>query len=145
METIIVFLWGTNEEEVICFLQETYTFQKGPPWIDEIDGDACLYIDFYQDLCSEFDPKEIEEIASYSSHQPSVVVSADVSGRHIDKHPERNFVRTLMTRFRAVARDDYTNHLWTLEEINSGYLVEGHTFFDYQGWYGDFKTGLREQ
>jgi hypothetical protein len=31
-----------------------------------------------------------------------------------------------------------------LEEINSGYLVEGHPFFDYQGWYSDFKAGLRD-
>ncbi len=42
METVLVFLWSTNEEEVTGFLQETYPIQEGPPWIDEIDGDPRL-------------------------------------------------------------------------------------------------------
>lgn len=139
MESIIIYLWDTNEEKVASFLQDAYPFQKGPPWIDELDGDACLYINFYHDLHMEHDSNEIAEIRSLFGSEPSVIVIADISGRHLGQQRERNFVRSLMTRFKAMAQDDFTSHLWTLEEINSQYLVQGHTFFDYKGWYETLK------
>jgi hypothetical protein len=138
METIIVHLWDTNEEEVASFLQDTYPCQKGPPWIDEIEGDACLYINIYYDLFIESDPKEIAELTSFFGREPSVHVSADISSRHLGDH-DSDFARTLLKRYRGVANDEYTSHLWTLEEIDSGYLVQGHTFSDHLGWYEEMK------
>ena len=143
MQCIIVFIWEADEEEVKVFLQETYPFQKGPPWIDEIDGDPCLYIHFYNDLYTEYEPSEIEAINSYFEHPPSVAIVAYVSGRHIDNHPEYNFVNLFMSRYKSIADDCLSNHLWTLDEINSGYLVDGHPFFDVLGHYLDFKASNR--
>jgi hypothetical protein len=34
----------------------------------------------------------------------------------------------------ARARDDYTGHLWTSDEIRSIAEAEGHPFFDHRGW-----------
>lgn len=137
MDSIILHLIDTSEEEVASFLRDTYhthQFQKGPEWIDEIDGDPCLYISFYYDMYNEYDPEAISEITSFFGRGPSVQVIADISGRHRGMR-EHDFARKLLTRFRGVAQDEYTYHLWTLDEINSGYVVEGHTFDDHMGWY----------
>ena len=66
-----------------------YNRQKGPPWIDEIDGDPRLYIDFYHDLYSEFEPKEIEEIILEvdAVHETAVVgVEDEILGENIQAY-----------------------------------------------------------
>ena len=108
-----------------------------------MDGDPRLYIHFYNDLYTEYEPSEIEAINSYFEHPPSVAIVAYVSGRHIDNHPEYNFVNLFMSRYKSIADDCLSNHLWTLDEINSGYLVDGHPFFDVLGHYLDFKASNR--
>lgn len=139
MRSVFFFLWDTDEVELTAFLQKTYPYQKGPPWIDDIEGDPCLYINFYSDMYLEYEPDDIEKIVTYFGYPPSVGVIADVSGRHMGDHQVRNFARQLLTRFKGVAHDGYTFYLWTLEEINSGFLVEGHPFFDYNGWYDEYQ------
>ena len=137
MRSVIVHLRDTTEQEVAGFLQRTYPFQQGPPWIAHVAGDACLYIDFYRDGPSEHEPKEWAGILASFGGEPSVSVGADVSGRHPGDEQVRDFVGALLGRFGGAAQDDYTNHLWSLEEIVTGHHVQGHAFFDYLGWYAD--------
>jgi hypothetical protein len=78
----------------------------------------------------------VAELAFNVSRAP-VTVSAHVSGRHPGDDEVHQFVRSLLTRFRGAAQDEYTGHMWSLEEIVSGHRVEGHRFFDYRGWYAE--------
>jgi hypothetical protein len=35
--------------------------------------------------------------------------------------------------------DDYSDHLWSIDEIRSKSPHAGHPFFDYNGWYEEQK------
>jgi hypothetical protein len=64
------------------------------------------------------------------------LVHIDVSGRVPGDDEVRSVTLSLLGLVPpARAQDDHTGHLWTAEEIASGNLVEGHPFFDYDGWY----------
>ncbi len=67
--------------------------------------------------------------------RPELSVVADVSGRVPGDVEVRAFVECLLTRFQGVADDEFAEHCWTLSEIRSGAKVQGHHFFDYEGWH----------
>jgi hypothetical protein len=137
MRSIFVHLRDASESEVAAFLQETYPFQQGPVWISEVVGDACLYIDFFRPDQDGGVPSEWDDIARDFGEVPTVNVIADVSGRHPGDEQIRGLVTALLARFNGAATDGYTCHMWSLDEIVSGHRVEGHPFFDYNGWYRD--------
>ncbi len=74
------------------------------------------------------------EIDSVLCKKPDVSLVADVSGRHSGEAEVLYFVRACLSKFTAVAQDEYTNHAWTLQEIQTGYRHLGHAYFDYLGW-----------
>jgi hypothetical protein len=45
----------------------------------------------------------------------------------------------LLSKFPMYIMDDYTAHLWTLEELTNNVKIEGHKFFDYNGWCDEMK------
>jgi len=135
VRSIIVHLRNATEPEVAKFLAETYPTQKGPPWICEINGDACLHIDVYRDGLLEYGIEGLQELKQSLGYTPTVSIGADVSGRHPGDDQVRSFVSTILKKFEGRARDDYSDHCWTIEEILSGHLAYGHPFFDYRGWY----------
>jgi len=137
MRTVFVHLRDTTEKEVAAFLQRTYPAQKGPPWIYEVAGEACLYIDLYRDHLKEFEPQGLLNLVQALNGEPVTSVGADVSGRYKGDDQVHAFVTTMLTEYAGVAMDDYSYHCWTLTEIESGYKFEGHRFFDYLGWYLD--------
>lgn len=132
MRSVIVLLRDTTKAEVAGCLQEACPGQAGPPWDWLVGSEPYLYIDFSD--C-------IEDVGGSTAAQaalgqtPSVIVIADISGRHPGDAEVRMFLRLLLHRFRGIAKDDFTEHGWTLDEIETGQLVEGHGFFDYKGWY----------
>lgn len=137
MRSVFVYLHRATEVEVAAFLQRTYPFQMGPPWIDTIGNNPCLYINIerFEQIVTE--PDEQENFVRRFGSRPSTTVMADVSGRHPGGEQVQNFLSGILTKFAGVAQDDYSRHFWTLDEICSGRLVQGHPFFDYDGWYED--------
>ena len=100
---------------------------------------AVIYISFYEDLASEAEPEDLQMLRDVLGQLPEVTVCGEVSGRAAGDSEVAQFVGFLLGEFRGVARDDYTNHCWTLAELQSGAKAHGHTFFDYNGWYKEMK------
>jgi len=96
-----------------------------------------LYLSFYDDLWAEAEPADLESLTVSLGMMPTVSVMADVSGRVPGDVEVREFAAFMLSEFRGVAWDDYTCHCWTLSEIQSDAKADGHTFFDYDGWYHD--------
>jgi hypothetical protein len=131
MRTVLLHLRNTNQADVAQFLQATYPCQAGPPWIVEVGGDACLYINFYLDAETEFEPDDFAELCRFLAGAPSVSLAADVSGRHAGDEQVRDFVSTVLTRFDGRAQDEWTRHLWRLDEIRARHRVQERQFFDH--------------
>ena len=117
MRTVFVHLRNATMDQVEEFLDRTYPSPKGSGWIYSIDGDPCLYIDFYRDLNSEAEPEEIVNLVTALGGHPTVSVGADVSGRHPGDLEVGEFVRRFLTEFEGVAQDDFTEGFWTLDDI----------------------------
>lgn len=135
MRSVFLYLRDTTENDVGAFLQHTYPFQQGPPWIDDLDGEPCLYIDFYHDASQEFEPEDWASLAKALGCTPTVIVVADVSGRYPGDAQVQSFIVTMLNKFQGLAQDDYTDHCWNAQEVRSGFRVRGHPFFDYRGWF----------
>lgn len=131
MRSVIVFLRDATVEEVEAYLNWAYPSQR-EPWVD---GDACLYVNFYRNGALEHEPEEWDDIIYRFGGEPAVGVIADVSGRHPGDSQVAEFVAGLLRRFSGAAMDEYTTHLWSLAELQGGNRVEGHPFFDYNGWF----------
>ncbi len=135
MRSILVHFRSASEEEVIAFLKRTYPFQPGPPWILDKAGDAAVYIDIYEDLNTEFEVEAYFALLECLGGEPSVSVQADVSGRHKGDEEARLVACTLLDAFDGIVQDEYTDHCWTAEQIRNNHMAQGHSFFDYEGWY----------
>ncbi len=103
-------------------------------WCSPSADSAVLWFYPYDDY-SELEP---EHLALLQQRFPEGIASihADVSGRI----PGQREVRDLALRFLAAVpescvEDDYTDHLWSASEIEDNTHVEGHGFFDTQGWH----------
>jgi hypothetical protein len=134
VRTVIVYLKNASKPEVSRFLSDRYVREEAPQWILEVDGDACLYISFYEHGPIEHLPEEWTKLHGDLRYIPSVCVAADVSGRHPGDDQVHSFVVEILQKFEGHAKDDYSDHVWTLEEILSGQSAYGHPFFDYRGW-----------
>jgi hypothetical protein len=132
MRSVFIHLATTTETEVAAFLDSAFTQQAGRQWISAIDGDACLYIDFYRDHAAESEPDDHAALLRVFGGRAPVSVIADVSGRWPGDDQVRELVRRLLERFAGFAQDDYSARLWSLEEVLSHADVDGHPFFDYR-------------
>ncbi|MGK4004921.1 hypothetical protein WMF31_19980 [Sorangium sp. So ce1036] len=90
-----------------------------------------------QDGPREHEPEDWADIVQRFGGEPAVVVSADVSGRHRGDEQVAGFVAGLLSRFSGAAMDDDTAHLGSLDELRGGHRVQGHPFFDYNGWFAE--------
>jgi hypothetical protein len=138
VRSVLVFLRDTTEAEVAAYLDGAYPSQR-EPWVAAVDGDAFLYIHLYHDGPREHEAEEWADIICRFGGEPAVGVIADVSGRHPGDEQATGFVTGLLVRFSGAAMDEYTTHLWSLSELRAGRHIEGHPFFDYNGWYAENK------
>ena len=135
MRSVLIYLTHATEPEVADWLQQRYPLQQGPPWIAERVGDAVLYIDIYRDLDTEFEVETYFSLLECLGAEPTLSIIADVSGRHPGDTEVYELVCSALSAFEGVAQDEYTDHCWSLEEIEQAQQREGHPFFDYRGWY----------
>jgi hypothetical protein len=125
LRSVFAHLWNTTEGEVAAALDRLYPTQ-GRPWVLEVDGDACLYVDFYRDGPVEDD--EWHTRFSSRAGPPAVSVIADISGRHEGWPEVRDFVARVLGTFDGVATDDGWLHLWSRDEVQNDHVVAGRKF-----------------
>lgn len=141
LRSIFVFLRERTGEAVAAYLDQAYPDQR-EPWLVTSAGDPRLYIDFHRDWATELERDARDTLVQRFGGEPAVVVMADVSGRHPGDEHAFGVVDDLLTHFSASAQDDYTEHLWSLEELRAGHHVFGFRFFDYNGWHARSKTDV---
>lgn len=129
MRTVVVHLTDCTEARVATTLDAAYPGPQGTSWVELVDGDPCLFIEFYRDLELESEPTEVELLrAQLRGALPAVSVAAHVSGRHPGVVQVHRFVELLLGLWPGVASDDFTEAPWTLAEVRSG--RNGTRFFD---------------
>lgn len=133
MRSVVVHFATATEREVTDYLAHRYPEQPGPGWVESVDGDPCLYIDFYADHELELEDDEIARLRSRFGGALPLSVIANVSGRHTGVAQVYDFVGGLLRRFDGLATDEYTDHYWTLGDLGTGW--NGIAFFDYLGAY----------
>lgn len=129
MRSVYVYLKNTTKQRVVEHLQNAYSFESGPPWTYMVNGEPCLYVDFYDEFGKEHEPGDWKTIVEQFGEEPELVVVADVSGRHLGDKQVRDFIETLLTAFAGMVQDDYTLHLWSLEEVKNNSLIADHPLF----------------
>jgi hypothetical protein len=134
MRVIIAFLRNTTEAAVSAYLDATYPEQR-EPWVALVHEDACLYIDFYRERPVEFEPEDWADVVRRFGGAPAVEVIAMVSGRHAADAEVTQFITGLLSQFDGAGMDEYSTHLWSLDELRGAHRVQGHPFFDYNGWF----------
>lgn len=99
---------------------------EGRPWLVRVDGEPCLYLDFYED-----GPAEDENWAGLFAARggpPDASVVANISGRCDGWEPVRDVVSRLLGAFDGAATDDGGFRLWTRDEVADDRRIDGRRF-----------------
>lgn len=135
MRSIFVHLIGTSQEAVAARLSEMAD-PSGREWLfPSCVESKTVYLRFLEEAGLESELESQASLKSSLGRMPEVSVMADISGRIPGDAEVRHIVAFLLRHFRGVACDDYTTHCWTLDEIEADLHVQGHRFFDYEGWH----------
>ena len=163
MRSVIIFMADVTMDMLATCLSQHYPKQilsqhypeETLQWIDRVQEDPVLYINImefkkWENLDKGLPPdeeelQEAQELATRLGKKPTFVVSVNISGRHPGDKEVRTCITNLLSQFRGVVQDEYTSHFWSLTEIQTDLLVEGHSFFDYQGWYDEFQSQRLER
>lgn len=129
MRSLFALLRNTTEQEVRGYLDSLYVSSLGE-WCLLDDRSVLLHIQFYDDAIVETEPEELADIYKRFGGEPAVWVGVDISSRVEIENEVTTFLKGILTRFDGAALDDWSDHLWTLEEILAGQRVEGRRF----GW-----------
>jgi hypothetical protein len=129
MRSVCVHLWNASEGEVTAILDKLYVSDHGLQWLDEIGGDAHLFVRLYREGPAE--SEDWERRFSSQGEPPSVSVLADISGRHDGWEQAQAFVVHMLEHFRGVAEDDGGLRFWSKEEVQADQRVNGRRF----GWW----------
>ena len=135
MRSVFLHLQDVNKESLDNFLEQVCRRGRGVRWVVAVEDDPYLYIDFYPEARRECEAAEWIALAEALGGEPAVSLIVDVSGWHPGDQQVKEFVSAVLSKFHGVAKDEYTKHCWTVQEIPSGHHEEGHPFFDYDGWY----------
>jgi hypothetical protein len=131
MRSVFVFPQGGRSEAVATL--DRLLPRRGGSWAD---GD--VYVDVVDEeigqLFADWEPHQAAGVRAAAGQQPAWAVEIGVSGRIIGTREVCDLVTRLL-RNGGFATDDYSDHFWTLEEIESGAVVGGLRFFDFQTRY----------
>ncbi|MFD0078501.1 hypothetical protein ACFVIY_39495 [Streptomyces sp. NPDC127166] len=129
MRSVFVFPAGERAEAVA--LLDRHLKRQRHPWT--LDGNLWIDIDDEQTGClfSDWDPDDVTVIDTALGHHPTWALQIDISGR-VDGTAEVHQMVALLLERGGVAVDDYSEHPWTLQEAQSGAVVNGLRFFDFR-------------
>lgn len=137
MRSVFVYFTEASRADVAQFLDAHFSRGDGEHWAYH----DRLLIGFYDDAEKELEPEEFAALQTRLKRRNVFAAVADVSGR-TDGHKEAwFFCQQLLAHFSGFAMDDFSTHLWTLDEIRSGQRHEGHPFFDHAGWHDENVIG----
>lgn len=141
MRTVLVHLSGCTDAQLASALSEMYPGRK-EPWLHMADDDPCLYIRILQaDEAESWFPEELAPALRHFGGVVPLTVVADVSGRHDGTTQVRQLAVALLSRFKGIAEDEYSDRLWSLDEIQRDACVDGHRFFDFKHPHGTSSPG----
>ena len=133
MRTVFAFPAGGRAETIA--LLERHSPDRRDPWLIY----DSLYIEIVEarsgSLYLDWDAESLAALDAAIGERPDWALQIDVSGR-IDGTDEVHRILTLVLEHGGVAFDDYTDHAWTLPEIQTGVTVDGLSFFDFRGYRG---------
>ncbi|MGC4072344.1 MAG: hypothetical protein QM760_07485 [Nibricoccus sp.] len=130
MRSVFILFKEASRAEVARSFDAKFA-RNGRSWIS---GES-VYIGFYDDAEVEFEPELLGSVRSLSERKAIVAVMADISGRIPGDEEVLSFCSQILGEFSGWAMDDYSDHLWSIDEIRSKSLHAGHPFFDYNGWH----------
>jgi hypothetical protein len=128
-----VFAFPAGERAATIALLDQHFPQQRHPWV----MNGALYIEIDDErsgsLYSDWEPEAVAALVSVTGQRPEWALQIDISGR-IDGTDEIHQILALLLDHGGVAFDDYTEHAWTLQEIQSGALMDGLRFFDFRAY-----------
>ena len=129
MRSVYVFARVTSEE--LGSYLDSLVPRRGAAeqWLYPDPDKKILYIQITDDLYDELEPETLEEVLAHFGGERVTCLSIDVSGRYPGEEEVKEIVSMLLRRFEGIAMDDWSEHLWTLEEIVSGRRWNGQRFF----------------
>ncbi|RFC78251.1 hypothetical protein [Streptomyces sp. AcE210] len=105
------------------------------PGKDGYWSDGKLFIDFMDEqddhLFVGWTPEDVRLLDSALGHRPTWALLVSVSS-HIDGTAEIRALLSHVLEAGGVGVDDYSDHCWTLEEIDTECKVDGLGFFDFR-------------
>lgn len=131
MRSVFIYFKEVSRTDIAQFLDDHYTNQGNEHWIFR----DSLYIGFYDDAETEASPEELDILRSQLGRSDVLAVVADISGRINGLEEANSFCEQLLSEFNGFAMDDYSDHLWTLDEIRSRHRHQGHMFFEFRRSY----------
>jgi hypothetical protein len=125
-----VFVFPAMERDEAAALLDLHL----PRYADQWTLDGNLYIEIEDErngyLFRDWEPEDVAVLEAAAGRRPAWAVSIDISGR-IPGTAEACRVAGWLLERGGFAVDDYSAHPWTLQEIESGAVVDGLRFFDY--------------
>lgn len=142
MRSVNVHLVGASKEEVASQLSRIAQKGMGENWYHPDREHSRLTIRFHPGAHQPSPPNTHDEFAGTLGTSPDLTVyvdsgsrtNPDEAGKQIETRELHHVVELLLGRFKGVARDDHSKHLWTLDEIRAGKAVEGAQFGDVDVW-----------
>ncbi|WP_161405406.1 hypothetical protein [Paenibacillus silvestris] len=136
IRSVFVLLDLDSRDSIINTINSMCINYKDLQWIYKNHQDSLLYIEFNEKKSFLNEIEDTDENAFLLERIKSdVVLQIDISGRHPGDKEVLQIVKELLSKFNGYAMDDYSDHLWTLEEIQNGTKYRELKFFDYIGWY----------
>ena len=143
MRSILFVFEEINKNNVANFLDrhcdESWTEGQYKQWNILKNGDPIFYIRNIEPielLLNGMEEDEKQDVISQNNLLCSLLCcQIDISGRHEGTPEIKALLSQLFSATRGYAMDDFTNHLWSYDEIENDVSVKGHGFFDNDGWY----------
>lgn len=152
MRSVNVHLVGASKDEVAAQLSAIAQKGMGEHWYHPDRQHTRLTIRFHPGAHQPQPPTTDDEFVGTLGTTPDLTVyvdsgsrlNPDEAGKQIEAREFHRLVEILLGRFRGVARDDLTNHLWTLDEIKGGKAIQGAPFGDHDAWRRSHKRPSQE-
>lgn len=132
MRSVFVFPAGERAETTASLDQ--HLPQQRDPWSLEGNLDIDIADEQTGHLFSDWEPDDVAVLEGTLGHRPTWAVQIDISGR-IDGTAEVHQLVAGLLEHGGVATDDYSAHPWTLQEIQSGTVIDGLRFFDFRTYH----------
>jgi hypothetical protein len=126
MRSVFFYINATKAE---CISQIEIHYKTGAHgWINDTET---IFIDFWNGYDQELEYETWQMLNDKLGENKFICVMADISGRTPGDAEVLLLADHMLGKFYGLAQDDYSDDLWTYEEIKHRKIKSGHYFFDY--------------